>query len=100
MVTAKDIATKAVAEAETNAVRAQAAAKAATAVKEGAQLSAEDAMKFHVWWLQPVRENTMILLILLALTALSHFLQHLFFTWLTKEENLFLTDIFNYRFKQ
>jgi len=99
LATAKDIATKAVAEAGTNAVRAQAAAKAATAVKEGAQLSAEDAMKFYVWWLQPVRENTMILIDSAGVDGFIALFAALIFYLAYKRRKSFFDRFFNYRFK-
>ena len=100
LATARDIATKAVAEAETNAARAQASAKAAAVAKEKAQLSAEDAMKFYVWWLQPIRDNTMILIDSAGVDGFIALFAALIFYLAYKRRNSVFDRYFHYRFQQ
>ena len=99
LATARDFATKAVAEAETNVIRAQAALGAARIVNEKAQLSAEDAMKFYVWWLQPIRDNTMILIDSAGVDGFIAVFAALIFYLAYKRRKSFFDRFFNLRFK-
>ena len=97
---AKILAAEKVAEATASAAVAMNAAKAATAAKEGAQTSAEDAMKFYVWWLQPIRENTMILIDSAGVDGFIALFAALIFYLAYKRRKSFFDRFFNYRFKQ
>ena len=76
------------------------AAEAATAATQAAQLSAEDAMKFHVWWLQEVRDNTMILIDSAGVDGFIALFAALIFYLAYKRRKSFFDRFFNYRFKQ
>ena len=100
LATAKVLATEAVAEAAAAAAAAMDAAEAATVATEAAEKSAEEAMKFHVWWLQEVRDNTMILINAASIDGFIAVFAALIFYLAYKRRKPFFDRYFNYRFKR
>ena len=100
LATAKDLALKAVAKAEKIEVAAKTAAEAAIIAMEAVEISEKDAMKFYVWWLQPIRENTMILIDSAGVDGFIALFAALIFYLAYKRRKSFFDRFFNYRFKQ